>query len=264
LNRYRTLYDALQKVPQIHEALVNELGPFMLRVHRGDGRPRTFAQDGLLMQLYLLPMQQHVYQVFGYILENRLLENTDKQKYAPQLQRSLLEKIGYLVRRQLDLEGFPITCMHGDLHTRNIMVRRLKQRENTERDSELDFKLIDLEKFRRNGDAAHDVGELLVDLELLRAPRNVAAERDPILPLIKAVQETYQRFAQERDDSTFAIRVQLAQARSLIRIAKGRTKQGEHSLRDSRRGPAIRVAFDALNDTDQALEYLTKVVDTLG
>lgn len=264
LNRYRMLYDALQKVPQIHEALVNELPPFLLRVHRGDGRPRSMMQDGLLMQLYLLPIQQHVRQVFGYILENRLLDGTDKLQFALTLQRTLLDMVGHLVRRQLDLDLFPITPMHGDLHTRNVMVRRLKQRDTADRDSELDFKLIDLEKFRRSGDAAHDIGELLVDLELLRAPRNVAADRDPIVALMKAVEDAYAGFARERDDAHFAVRVQLAQARSLLRIGKGRTKQGELSLRESRKGPAIRVAFDALNDAGQALEYLKRVVDALG
>ncbi|MBI5666753.1 MAG: phosphotransferase [Chloroflexi bacterium] len=263
LNRYRTLYDALQKVPQIHEALVNELGLFLLRVHRGDGRPRLSTQDGLLMQLYLMPMQEHVRQVFSYILENRLLDSPDKQRYALNLQRTLLEMVGQLVRRQLDLETFPIACMHGDLHSRNIMVRRLKQRDSGS-DSELDFKLIDLEKFRRNGDAAMDVGELLVDLELLRAPRNVAADRDPIVSLMRAIADTYTIFAREREDVNFSTRVQLAQARSLLRIAKGRTKQGELSLRESRKGPAIRVAFDALNDAEQALEYLKQVVAVLG
>lgn len=264
LNRYRTLYDALQKVPQIHEALVNELPLFLLRVHRGDGRPRTMGQEGLLMQLYLMPIQEHVRQVFSYILENRLLEGTDKLRYALSLQRTLLDMVGHLVRRQLDLEVFPIAPMHGDLHTRNLMVRRLKQRDTVGRDSELDFKLIDLEKFRRNGDAAHDVGELLVDMELLRAPRNIAADRDPIFSLMKAVEEAYAGFARERDDANFAIRVQLARARSLMRIGKGRTKQGEVSLRESRKGPAIRIAFDALNDAGQALEYLKRVVDALG
>ncbi|GIL11777.1 MAG: hypothetical protein BroJett038_04970 [Chloroflexota bacterium] len=264
LGRYRTLYEALQKVPQIHGMLVDELGPFLLRIHQGDGRHRRYVQEGLLMQLYLLPMQQHIRNIFGYILENKLLENTDKQKYAPGLQRALLEKIGHLVRRQLDLEAFPVACMHGDLHTRNIMVRRLKQRENLDRQDELDFKLIDLEKFRRNGDAALDIGELLVDLELLRAPRNIAADRDPIFSLMKALEDTYAAFAADREDATFPIRVQLAQARSLIRIAKGRTKQGEVALRESRKGPAIRIAFEALNDAGQALEYLKQVVETLG
>ncbi len=262
LNRYRTLSDALLKVPQMHDALVNEIGPFLLRVHLGDVRQRRSAQEGLLLQLYLMPMQQHVRRIFGFMLENKLLE-VDKQKYAYQLQRTLLDVIGHLVRRQLELEDFPMACMHGDLHSRNIMVRRLKQRENPERDSEIDFKLIDLEKFQRSGDAALDAGELLVDLELLRAPRNVSSERDPIVSLMKSLQNTYTGFAEERDDATFLLRLELGQARSLIRIAKGRTKQGELSLRESRRGPAVRVAFDVLNDAETALSHLEHVMKAL-
>lgn len=264
LNRYRTLSDALQKVPQIHDSIVNELGPFLLRIHQGgDGRGRRSLGEGLLLQLYLLPMQQHVRRVFGYILENKLLEDSAKQKYANQLQRSLLDLIGNLVRHQLELEEFPIACMHGDLHSRNIMVRRLKRRESPESDAEIDFKLIDLEKFRRSGDAAMDAGELLVDLELLRAPRNVALDRDPVYTLMKALEVTYTRFSREREDPTFPIRMELAQARARIRIAKGRTKQGELALKESRRGPAIRVAFDALDDTEHALKNLEKVAAAL-
>lgn len=258
LNRYRTLSDALQKVPQIHDSIINELGPFLLRVHQGD-RGRAQMGEGLLLQLYLVPMQQHVRRVFGYMLENKLLEEAGKSKYAYQLQRSLLDMIGNLVRHQLELEEFPVSCMHGDLHSRNIMVRRLKQRENPERDTEVDFKLIDLEKFRRSGDAAMDAGELLVDLHLLRATRNIAPDRDPVYMLMKSIESTYMTYARDRSDSTFSVRLELAQARALIRIAKGRTKQGEIALKESRKGPAIRVAFDALDDAENAIKHLEQV-----
>ncbi|MCC6892863.1 MAG: hypothetical protein IT321_08585 [Anaerolineae bacterium] len=264
LNRYRTLSDALVKVPQIYDELALELGPFLLRVHHGDGRARRYVQEGLLLQLYLLPMQQHIRRVFNYMLENKLLDDSDKLKYADQLQRSLLDRVGSLVRYQLELENFPIACMHGDLHSRNIMVRRMKRRQDGEGSGEVDFKLIDLEKFRRSGDAALDAGELLVDLEILRATRNNDPARDPHAALIHAVQQTYADFAAEREDRTFAIRVELGQARSLIRIAKGRTKQGELSLKESRKGPAIRVAFDVLEFAEQALVHLDSVVSALG
>ncbi len=263
LHRYRTLSEALQKVPQIHEAIVNELGPFLLRMHQGEGKQRRYVQEGLLLQLYLLPMQQHVRRIFSYMLENKLLESEGKPKFANELQHSLLDKIATLVRRQLELEEFPIACMHGDLHSRNIMIRRLKQREHPDRDTEIDFKLIDLEKFRRNGDAALDAGELLVDLELLRAARNAMTERDPVVALMKSLETIYTRFAEEREDKTFPVRMELGQARALIRIAKGRTKQGEVALKESRRGPAIRVAFDVLDDAEQAFHHLEKVAVAL-
>ena len=188
LHRYRTLSEALQKVPQIHESIISELGAFLLRMHQGEGRGRHYVQEGLLLQLYLLPMQQHVRRIFGYMIENKLLESDGKPKFANELQHALLDHIANLVRRQLELEDFPIACMHGDLHSRNIMVRRLKQRDNPERETEIDFKLIDLEKFRRSGDSALDAGELLVDLELLRAARNATTERDPVVALRKSLE----------------------------------------------------------------------------
>jgi hypothetical protein len=58
--------------------------------------------------------------------------------------------------------------------------------------------------------------------------------------------------------------LRLAQARSLIRIAKGRTKQGELSLKESRRGPAVGIAFDVLDDAEQAHKFLQGVLDALG
>jgi hypothetical protein len=265
LHRYRTLSDALNKVPQIHEAIVQELGPFLVRVHQaGDGGKRRYVQEGLLLQLYLLPMQQHVRRIFQYALENRLLEQDDRQRGADQLQRALLDRIGHLVRYQLELEDFPIACMHGDLHSRNIMVRRLKQRrEGSDRDSEVDFKLIDLEKFRRHGDAALDAGELLVDLSLVRSTRNNDPARDPVVALIRAVEKTYADFAAEREDATFPVRMLVGQARALLRIAKGRTKQGELSLKESRKGPAIRVAFEVLDFAEGALQHLDDAVKAL-
>jgi hypothetical protein len=209
-------------------------------------------------------MQQHVRRIFQYALENRLLEQDDRQRGADQLQRALLDRIGHLVRYQLELEDFPIACMHGDLHSRNIMVRRLKQRrEGSDRDSEVDFKLIDLEKFRRHGDAALDAGELLVDLSLVRSTRNNDPARDPVVALIRAVEKTYADFAAEREDATFPVRMLVGQARALLRIAKGRTKQGELSLKESRKGPAIRVAFEVLDFAEGALQHLDDAVKAL-
>jgi len=198
LSRHKTLAEVLEKVPQMQPALNRELMPFLIRVHMGDMRQRRAAGDGVLLQLYLLPMQEHVRRVFSYILENRLLEaDKAKEALARQTQRGLLDSIGHLVRRQLDLEGFPLACMHGDLHSRNIMVKKLRPSENPDRDSEIDFKLIDLEKFDRSGDAALDAGELLMDLEILRAPRNTPAEKDPIALLMKGIRNSDERYPQQ-------------------------------------------------------------------
>jgi len=100
-------------------------------------------------------------------------------------------------------------------------------------------------------------------MELLRAPRNVASDRDPMVTMMKSLDNLYTGFAEEREDSTFPVRLELAQARALIRVAKGRTKQGDISLRESRKGPAIRIAFDVLNDAEAALKHLEKVMAAL-
>jgi hypothetical protein len=262
LSNYQTLYEALSKVPQIHDAIARELGYFLLHMHRGDARQPRPAQWGLLWQLYLLPMQEHVERIFNYVRDNNLIDRKHKQPQANTLQRTLLDTIGNLVRYQQRMEEFPVAYMHGDLHTRNIMVRRLK-RDRSEptvaSGRELDFKLIDLEKLRRDGDAALDAGELLVDLELAMGSLRGTSDRRPLQQLSDALTETYRVFAAERRDSMFTARMQLAKARAIIRVAKGRTKAGEVALRESRRGQAISVAHEVLRYAEAAAEHLATV-----
>jgi hypothetical protein len=267
LSHYQTVYEALSRIPQIQDALARELGYFLLHMHRGDARPPRNATWGLLWQLYLLPMQEHVERIFSYIRDNSLLDRKTKQPQANSIQRTLLDLIGSLVRYQLKLEEFPIAYAHGDLHTRNIMVRQLKRRrdeEFREQDHELDFKLIDLEKVRRDGDAALDAGELFVDLELMMNSLRGSSDKRPIQNLIDSLQFTYNEFAQERHDPNFNTRVQLARARAIIRVAKGRTKAGENALRESRRGQAISIAHEALRYAEQAVIYLESVLEACG
>jgi hypothetical protein len=236
-------------------------------MHRGDARPPRSATWGLLWQLYLLPMQEHVERIFNYIRDNSLLDKKNKQPQANAIQRSLLDLIGNLVRYQQKLEEFPIAYAHGDLHTRNIMVRQLKRRrddEFREQDHELDFKLIDLEKVRRDGDAALDAGELLVDLEIMLNSLRGSSDKRPIQALIDSLNANYNEFAQERRDPNFNTRVQLARARAIIRVAKGRTKAGENALRESRRGQAISIAHEILRYAEQAVIYLESVLEAFG
>jgi hypothetical protein len=267
LHRYQTIYEILvRNVPKIQDAILRELGPFLLRMHRGGVWQAKLSQPGLLRNLYLLPMLEHVGRIFNYLRDNNLLiDEQHRQQEADLLQHDLFDLIGNLLRYQFDLEGFPTSYMHGDLHTRNIMVQRNKRPENGggEHTHELDFKLIDLEKFQRDGDPALDAGELLVDLELLRASRRRPSDRQPIDAMLTVIRQTYGDFAHERNDLSFDIRVRLAQARALIRVAKGRTKAGEAALRESRRGPAITIAFEVLKHAAQASTYLQDVVTTL-
>lgn len=262
LNRYRTLEETLRRVPQIRESINDELGPFLTWMHEGQSRRPAPAPYGLLWELYLLPMQEHIGRIFAYIQDNSLLEKR-KQEAAYEIKQSLLTLMGDLVRHQLRLEGFPMAHMHGDLHSRNIMVRKLRQRERGEDDNELDFKLIDLEKFRLDGDAAMDGGELLADLGLSLKSMKGASDRRPLEDLIEVVEDTYRRFGETRGDHMLPVRLQLARARSLIRVAKGRTKAGQAALLESRRSPAINVAYEVLDLAGDATTHLHNVLDAL-
>ncbi|MBN2471112.1 MAG: hypothetical protein JXN59_10340, partial [Anaerolineae bacterium] len=263
LNRYRTLDEMLWRVPQARPAINAELGPFLQWMHEGQIRKATTAPYGLLWELYLLPMQSHIGRIFAYIQDNGLLEQR-KLEAAHELKQQLLGLMGDLVTHQLRLEGFPISHMHGDLHTRNIMVRRLRQRERGDEDNELDFKLIDLEKFRLDGDAAMDGGELLADLWLAMQPLKGASDRRPLEELVEAVEASYLQLAAERGDELFPVRLRLAQARSLIRVAKGRTKAGYAALRESRRSPAINVAYEVLDLAGEGIAHLQSVLEALA
>lgn len=263
LNRYLTLEEFMRRVPQARPFVNAELGPFLIWMHTGQMRQPRPAPYGLLWELYLLPMQSHIGRVFGYIQDNSLLEDATVQRKAEELKHTLLNMMGDLVRHQLALEGFPMAYMHGDLHSRNIMVRKLRTRERGMETAELDFKLIDLEKFRLEGDAALDAGELIADLVLAQSSLKGASDRRPLAELIEAVEGAYTTFAGERGDQTFSIRQQLAQARALIRVAKGRTKFGEASLRESRRAPAISVAFESLDLAQEAAVHMQAVLDAL-
>jgi hypothetical protein len=263
LSRYLTLEEILRRIPQARESVNSEIGPFLLGMHQGQLHQPRPAPYGLLWELYLLPMQEHVGRIFGYIQDHGLLEQRAAQQKADELKHRLLDLIGDLVRHQLVLEGFPMAHMHGDLHSRNIMVRRLRRHERAGDDTVLDFKLIDLEKFRLNGDSALDAGELLADLKLARASLKGVSDRRPLEDLIAAVEQTYTAFAHERGDETFSIRLDLAQARALIRVAKGRTKAGAVALLESRRAPAIGVAYEALNYATEAAGHLERVMAAL-
>ncbi len=262
LLHYRTLVEMLRQVPQARESINREIGPFLLWMHQGQGRAAGQASDGPVWELYLLPMQRHIGRIFSYIQDNGLLDRR-KLEEAHILKQTLLGLIGDLVRYQIKLEGFPVAYMHGDLHSRNIMVYRRRANERGTDDAELDFKLIDLEKFRLDGDAALDAGQLLADLWLVASSLKSANDRRPLENLSAVIEDAYAGFAAERGDTTFSIRRQLAQARALIRVAKGRTKVGAAALQESRRAPAITVAHEVLGYAREAATHLEAVAAAL-
>ena len=138
-------------------------------------------------------------------------------------------------RLERKLDRFPLALMHGDLHSRNIMIRVAKQEGVARRDADLTFKLIDFESVSQSGDAAHDAGQLLVDLNLLSVSTRRSLNRQVVQKLEimqHQVEDAYLDFASTRGDTTFPLRLELARARALIRIAKGQTKRSEAFQKD--------------------------------
>lgn len=254
---YHTLYE---RVPSLmaYPTLPEELGPFLTRMHRGTGQITTSDQQMHLWQIYLLPMQENVGIIFNFLRENAPSEELQREAYA--LLNKLNDLLGGLVRKQLDFSEFPTAYMHGDLHTRNIMLRDLNTREQGEFGRNLDFKLIDLEKFDSTGDAALDISELLIDIDIAR---NKLSDYDSNRLLLNTLTEklalTYMDFAAERGDTLFATRVQLGKARALLRIAKARTKVVKQQINNSRRAPAIDASNAIIRYSRQAVRHLARV-----
>lgn len=263
LVNYTTLYERMASLNQLRDALLAELGPFLLRMHQGGAARNTSDRQALLGEVYLLPMQEYVGRSFRLLRDYALLSR-DEQEAAYDLRHALNERLGALVQQQFRLGEFPTAYMHGDLHSRNIMLRHVSPWESNGASQRLDFKLIDLEKLEIAGDAAVDAGQLLVDLELARAKMSDTDFSHQVLSqLMHRLREDYAFFGQEQGDDLFMTRVELAQARALLRIAKGRTKYAENRLKESRKAPAIDVAHEVLEYARRALGHMDNALRSL-
>ena len=126
--------------------------------------------------------------------------------------------------------------------------------------------LIDLEKFSAEGDAAMDLGELLVDLELLLLDiRNRSDRRQhPLAILARTLHDSYRGFADSRHDELFEARVPLAQARFSIRIAKGKTRLLDPAQRKTTPSSTDHTVSDILHHCEAAAGYLETVLSKLS
>ncbi|HVU11891.1 MAG TPA: hypothetical protein VHD90_11460 [Phototrophicaceae bacterium] len=263
LHDYTTLFENVRTIPQIQKALTRELPQFLIYTHQAGGWNTIPAPTGIIQDMYLLPMQMHVSGIFKYLRESGVLMDDAEKAAVTALFVRINDLCADLVRRQYELEKFPRAYMHGDLHSRNIMIRLNARRNPQER--ELDFKLIDLEKFSAEGDAAMDLGELLVDLELLLRDLHKQNDRQhPLALLARALTDAYGDFARQRRDDLFNLRVPLAQARFSIRVAKGKTRLVDLDLKRSKHSAALATAREILRHCTAAADYLESVVTAVG
>jgi hypothetical protein len=260
LRNYSTLYELLHRQAALDKSLPAELATFLVEMHRGgmpdDVRPMA---PGRLADLYFIPMYQQAERVFNYL---RYIENNQASAgLKPEIDymyEDFHTRLGDLIRHQGKLEGLPVAYMHGDLNTRNIMIR-----PNRGYGHRFDFKLIDLEKFENEGDAAIDAGEFWVDLRVITTQNPRLAQSDSVKLLRREMDAAYQAFAQKRGDDLFGIRLLLAQGRMLIRVAKGRVKFGNTQLEQNQFEHARDIANEILIYMRESIGLLGDVVGEL-
>jgi hypothetical protein len=269
LNHYQTLfeiYDRLLKPD--NPRLGSLLSEFLLNIHRGDGEMPPYSSHNHLRELYLLPMLQHLNYLAAHV-QNRDIYSEDHIGRFNHAEAQLSQCIAGVMQYQQQVQRFPVAYMHGDLHSRNIMIRTQQKQggaPGVARPAEFDFKLIDLESLRADGDAAHDAGQLIIDLNLLPLTTKKSLHRSvsgKLADLQHELVQAYLDFAHERGDESFLTRLMLAKARALLRIAKGRAKRTEKHLQRREYQHAQAAIIEILNLTEEAVEHVREAYDAV-
>jgi hypothetical protein len=269
LHDYFTLFEVYDRLLKPdHPRLPALLADFLLSIHRGEGGPAQQAHSNHIRDLYIVPMLHHVDQMLNYVnlLYERELIAPETYAHMAGVERSLNDHIARIMQHQARIEQFPLAPMHGDLHSRNIMIRVLEEQGRSWSTSDLDFKLIDLESLRMDGDAAHDAGQLIIDLGLLRYTGKKDVNRsiyDKLATLQETLEQNYLTFAAERDDANFSIRLELAKARAIIRVAKGMSKRAQRHLYRREDQQATNVIMRAMELAEYAIDSLQAVERSL-
>ncbi len=265
LRDYKTLYEVREDIAENVPEMADWLGSFLGAMHDGGSRrPRTVSKS-LLREIYLRKMMEYVDRIFDFVWDRNLFP---KQEMIPEIQDGLFHEIGELIRRQGEIPLFPAAHMHGDLHMRNIMVYGLNQKDGTANgdapNRDITFKLIDLEYYQADGDAAFDAGQLLMDIELISREETRYESQEHLMRLRDGLARAYQDFSVARNDPTFGVRVELAKARALLRIAKGKTKRGGRYLEARQSAQAEKIAEEVMLHAAEAWDYLKLVVSKLN
>lgn len=266
LTDFYTLFELFEQllkpeVPRIG-ALLSE---FLMGMHRGDGENGRYATTNHVRELYIVPMLRHVEVITATLLRARGILDGRLERYV-ELEAMIDDALGTVIRFQRKFDRFPLALMHGDLHSRNIMIRVAKQEGVARRDADLTFKLIDFESVSQSGDAAHDAGQLLVDLNLLQISTRRSLNRQVVQKLEimqHQIEDAYLDFATTRGDTTFPLRLELARARALIRIAKGQTKRSEAFQKDREFQRVLDELVEVIHLVEAATVHLKRVAAAL-
>lgn len=223
LDNYETLEEYLTRVRvrNINSNLTTALLEHIQHFHNHGISQTQPAPAGLIRTLYLKPMWRYIetiYQVYqNPTIQQQLVEiDWNQQLETEETERAMRAMIAELYTNELTLNSFNATCMHGDLHTRNIMLNMAN--------SHIWFKFIDLEKFMKNGDYVMDVGQLVTNLKLVAAEMPQKEKRQPINEMATEILNAYDRYAETIRDVLYPIRLPLAEAIAKLRIGNGQAK----------------------------------------
>jgi hypothetical protein len=260
---YFTLYE-IYKDLLVHDDshLSAQLGDFLINMHSSEGSSGV-ATSVHFHDLYIRPMLEQVDFIFARVQElerSGLMPPDYTFDHHEVIHDNLSDLLATILQRQRVIERFPTAFMHGDLHSRNIMIRWNRNARRSQ--DHFEFKLIDLSNLRPDGDIAHDAGQLLVDLETLnlREDFNDPQVAERLDDLMRKLEYHYSHYAYEyARDSTFSIRLNLARARALIRIAKSRAKQGGKHLRLQAHREAVKHIGEGLHFAQGAADYLEAI-----
>lgn len=189
----------LEADPLFIQGLTEQLPFFLGRVYK---IPTDQAdRQPLLNSLYINPIRHSLH---------KLEQNRHLLLDFAEIAVAIQDQLNFIITRSERFLHFPRTVMHGDLNLHNIMLHEARPEMG-----DIDFRLIDLDKFRLVGDCAYDLGELLVDIEMLYA--------DYVLPEVVlqvgwSLEKAFQQAATQHQDWSFPVRLSLAKARSLLKL----------------------------------------------
>lgn len=270
LSDYRTLYEIYDKllIPE-RPRVVRMLIDFLLSMHQGDNDGLRPSSNTHLRDLYIMPMLRHVDHILIFAERAQArdaISEADRDRFV-QVEGLFNDMLGSMMQKQRQIRHFPLAYMHGDLHSRNVMIYRIPKNQTKNGRTELRFKLIDLESLRADGDAAHDAGQLIIDLDLLRIAGKKSLSRNVIENLVyfqEQIKTRYQAFAESREDETFLLRLELAKARAMLRIAKSFAKRSDKALHSREVQQGVEYITESLHLAEGAAAYLKNVHDDIS
>ena len=260
LRNYKTLYELRQ---DLHgkgtiENLSDQLSEFLQRMHRAGSAVKQMAPSSTIREIYLNKMLEYVDRVFNFIEGHELYPENSTPDEVRDIKYEIFEHVGEIIKLQHQIENFPSAYMHGDLHMRNIMVQGFN---SNQKNGGLRFKLIDLEFMRAEGDAAFDAGQLVMDIDLVARDEKDRQTKENLLKLKRGLEQLYNGFSNSRQDTGFGVRLELAKARALLRIAKGKTKRGQYFVEAKQQAQADEIGAELIAHAFEALEHLRIVVE---